>query len=207
MRVALFGGTFDPPHLGHLRIASAAADRLALDRVFFAPTGRQPLKSAAPIASFPDRLAMFELACATDFRFTAIDLDAPRLGGPNYTVDSLSALAYLHPDAELFNIVGADTFLTLPRWRNPARLLDLADWIVVSRPRAALGSDQPRATLAAAMGTEPKPEQVARVHLLTGIAELISATDIRTHLLAGDDVSAHLLPAVAQYIAKHGLYR
>jgi nicotinate-nucleotide adenylyltransferase len=120
MRVALFGGSFDPPHHGHTAIAAAAADVFDLDQVLFAPVGRQPLKPEGAPASFADRLAMVELACRTDPRFAVSDLDAPRSdGSPNYTVQTLTTLQEAMPDARLFNLVGADSFLNLPRWREP----------------------------------------------------------------------------------------
>src|SRR5258707_14429698 len=94
MRVVLFGGSFAPPHHGHLAIATAAADGFALDSVFFAPAGRQPLKLDGTVTSFEDRLAMVELVCLEDLRFAASGLDAPRAdGAPSYTVETLSALA------------------------------------------------------------------------------------------------------------------
>ena len=134
MRVALFGGSFDPPHHGHVAIATAAADVFDLDSVLFAPVGRQPLKRRRS-APFADRLAMVELACQVDPRFSVSELDAPRPdGSPNYTVETLTALHEAMPDARLFNLVGADSFLDLRRWREPERLLELAEWIVVSRP-------------------------------------------------------------------------
>jgi nicotinate-nucleotide adenylyltransferase len=201
MRIALFGGTFDPLHRGHLAIAAAAAaaDQLALDTILFAPTGRQPLKLTGPTASFADRLAMTTLACAIDPRFSASDLDAPRPDhAPNYTVDVLAALTLLHPEATLFNLVGLDSFLTLPQWRDPQRLLTLAEWIVVSRPGFALDA-QSALTLTEA--------QRSRVHLLDGIHEDVSATELR-HLLEQGDPCLDLIPApVSAYIATHHLYR
>ena len=90
MRVALFGGSFDPPHHGHLAIATAAADALRLDSVLFGPAGRQPLKLDGTVTAFEDRLAMVELACLEDPRFTVSEIDAPRADGlPNYTVDKI----------------------------------------------------------------------------------------------------------------------
>lgn len=213
-RLALFGGTFDPPHLGHLRIAAAAASHLALDRVLFAPTGRQPLKSTPPDATFAQRLAMTQLACdeanasSGEECFYAIALDAPHPSGqPNYTVDLLAALAEEHPRSQLFHIVGADSFLTLPQWRSPARLLTLAEWIIVSRPGSSLDDSQLRATLAAALHAQPSAQQIARLHLLTGIAEDISASELRQRLAAGQDTSALLPATVAEYIHQHHLYR
>src|SRR5271156_5296600 len=116
MRVALFGGSFDPPHHGHIAIATAAADVFDLDNVLFAPVGHQPLKLDGVPAPFADRLAMVELACRADSRFTVSDIDAPRKdGAPNYTIDALAALHDAKPEARLFNLVGADSFLDLPR--------------------------------------------------------------------------------------------
>ena len=139
MRVALFGGSFDPPHHGHIAIAIAAADVFDLDQVLFAPVGRQPLKAEGRSAPFADRLAMVQLACGANPRFVASDLDAPRTdGAPNYTVQTLTTLHETMPDVRLFNLVGADSFLTLPRWHDAPRLLQLAEWIVVSRPEFPL---------------------------------------------------------------------
>ena len=209
MRVALFGGTFDPIHRGHLRLASAAADAFAFDRVLFAPTGRQPLKSEAATASFADRLAMVTLACTVsgdppaqpDPRFAVSTLDAPHPdGSPNYTVDVLTILRQQLPGATLFVLTGADSFLDLRRWRSPDRLLALAEWIVVSRPEFPLGD----ALLAPLALT---PAQRARVHLLATVHEDVSATELRLRLRAGDPCPGLLAPAVSAYIQAHHLYR
>ena len=197
MRLALFGGTFDPIHRGHLAIARAAVDAFALDTILFAPTGRQPLKTGGASASFADRLAMTRLACAeADSRFQASGVDAPREdGAPNYTVDTLATLRALHPEATLYNLVGLDSFLDLPRWREPNRLLALAEWIVVSRPGYTLD-------------LSPYTEgQRARVHPLNTVWEEVSATLLRDRLRLGEPCD-DLLPASATaYIAQHQLYR
>ena len=199
MRVALFGGSFDPPHHGHIAIASAAADVFDLDKVFFAPVGRQPLKPEGAPASFADRLAMVELACRVDPRFDVSDLDAPRSdGSPNYTVQTLTTLHEAVPDARLFNLVGADSFLNLPRWHEPERLLELAEWIVVSRPGFPLAN-------LSALGLTP--QQRGRVHLLQTVHEDVAATNLRERLEAGDPCTDVLDPAVSAYIQAHHLYR
>jgi nicotinate-nucleotide adenylyltransferase len=207
MRVAFFGGTFDPIHRGHLRIAAAAADALRLDRVLFAPVGEQPLKPEGTSASFADRLEMVQLAIADDrqkageVRFTASTLDAPRPdGSPNYTVDTLTSLAAEFPNAELFSVAGADSFLGLRRWRSPDRLLAMAEWIVVSRPGIFL-------TEADFGMVALTPEERARIHLLTNVHEDISATVLRRRLMEGDSCARLLSPAVANYIERHNLYR
>jgi nicotinate-nucleotide adenylyltransferase len=198
MRVALFGGSFDPPHHGHIAIATAAADVFDLDSVVFAPVGRQPLKPEGVPASFADRLAMVELACRADPRFAVSDLDAPRSdGSPNYTVQTLATLQEAMPDARLFNLVGADSFLDLRRWHEPERLLDVAEWIVVSRPGFPLAD-------LSALGLTPR--QRGRVHLLQTVHEDVAATDLRERLEAGDQCVDVLDPAVSAYIQARHLY-
>lgn len=212
MRVALFGGTFDPPHRAHLTVARAAAAKFSLDTILFAPTGRQPLKPQGAIASFSDRLAMVELLCNPaqhDFpkpHFVSSALDAPRADGlPNYTIDTLTRLrAELQaqsPDvapAKLFVIIGADAFLDLRRWRDPDGLLQAAEWIVVSRPGFSL-------TGLSSLALTPK--QSARIHLLPELHETISASGVRERLQAGLDCSAFLTTEVLDYIREHRLYR
>jgi nicotinate-nucleotide adenylyltransferase len=204
LRIALFGGTFDPPHRGHLAIARAAADAFHLDSILFAPAGRQPLKLDGTPSSFADRLAMTTLACAQDERFQASTIDAPRPGGlPNYTVDTLAELRRTMPDAVIFNLVGADSFLDLPRWREPNCLLELAEWIVVSRP----GFSLPDLSLDDLSPLHLSPHQEARVHLLSTVSEDISATALRQRLQAGDLCTDVLPAAVSSYIQTHRLYQ
>jgi len=198
MRVALFGGSFDPPHRGHVAIAKAAADQFALDQVFFAPAGRQPLKSQPSGASFDERLAMTTLACIADPRFTPSALDAPRPDGrPNYTVRTLRLLQESMPEARIFNLVGADSFFSLAQWRNPQKLLELAEWIVVSRPGFQLADPS---------GMELTPTQRSRIHLLDSIHEDVAATHLRERLRAGDPCKDLLPGEVSGYIQHHHLY-
>jgi nicotinate-nucleotide adenylyltransferase len=189
-RIGYFGGTFDPPHRAHLRVAQAAADAFALDRVLLAPTGVQPLKSAAPQAAYDDRLAMTRLLCADDPRLEASDLDAPREdGSPNYTIDALDRMRAQFPHAEIFIIVGADSFATLPHWHEYKRLLAEAQWIVVSRPEA-----------------EALPAPTSNIHLLATVDEDISATAIRERLRVGVSTDRMVTPTVNLYIARMHLY-
>lgn len=207
MRVALMGGSFDPIHRAHLAIARAAAGAFALDRVAFAPTARQPLKPEPAVASYVDRMTMVRLAIEAPgavppaCEFVLSGLDGPRGDRePNYTVDVLTALATELPAAELWSIAGVDSFLTLRQWREPERLLELAQWIVVSRPGSPLSEEQ-----IAALGlTEP---QRARVHLLNTVHEDVSATELRQRLAQGDTCADYIPEPVAAYIAKTGLYR
>ena len=204
MRIGFFGGSFDPPHLGHLAVGRSVGEAFSLDLVLFAPTAHQPLKPGGATASFEDRLAMVSLLChlqpeEASPRFEASSLDAPLPGGePNYTVNTLSNLRKtISPSDTIFVIVGADAFLDLRRWRSPDALLDLAEWIVVSRPGFSL---QQLDTLGLT------PAQFQRVHLLEGIHEVASATAIRILLNAGSDCVDLLPPSVLSYIRAHHLY-
>lgn len=199
MRIGYFGGTFDPPHRGHLAVARAARGRFALDIVLLAPTGRQPLKPEGPSAPFGDRLAMTELLCAGEHGLEASAIDAPQPDGrPNYTADTLSRLREDLPGgATLFAIAGADAFLGLPHWRDVPQLFQLAEWIVVSRPGF------PLAQLGALALT---PAQRARVHLLDGLADTASATALRAHLRAQQSPEDLLPKAIWEYIRDHRLY-
>lgn len=198
MRIGYFGGTFDPPHSAHLRLATLAADTFALDLVYLAPTGLQPLKQQPPEASFADRLAMTRLMCGADTRLEATDVDAPREdGSPNYTVDALEAVRQRHPDATLYALAGADSFCTLRQWRDPDRLLQLAEWIVVSRPGVSMDEvSEPALT----------EEQQARVHRLQEMDDPISASELRSRLRAGVSCGKALAPAVMLYISRMHLY-
>ncbi len=146
-RIAFFGGSFDPPHRGHLAIATAAADRFALDQVLFAPAAHQPFKGKFPATDFLHRYTMTTLATQADPRFIPSLLDAPHDDAtdgtrPNYTVETLSRLrASLAAEAEpteLFTLVGADSWLDIGQWFHAARLLALTDWIVAARPGFSL---------------------------------------------------------------------
>ncbi len=200
VRLALFGGSFDPPHRGHLGIALAAAEAFSLDRVLFAPTGRQPFKRSGAAASFDDRVAMVEILCAGENRFAASRLDAPHPDGrPNYTVDVLSELRSSQPEATLFALIGADALPDLPQWHDAARLFDLATWIVISRP----GYPFPE-SLPAMLGEE---RAAGRLHLLANTHLRVSSTTLRRGLrrLEGS-VEDDVPEGVLEYIRAHDLY-
>jgi nicotinate-nucleotide adenylyltransferase len=203
LRVGFFGGSFDPPHWGHLAVARAAAEAFALDRVLLAPTARQPLKPEGATASFADRLAMVELLCGEAVGLEASAVDAPRdEGEPNFTVDTLARLRLeLRGDDTIFVIVGVDAFLELRRWRAPEELLRVAEWIVVTRPGFSL--DQ-----LAELGLSAAERE--RVHLLAGVSEDVSATAVREALREGPDgagkVVAMVPGPVLAYIRSRHLY-
>jgi nicotinate-nucleotide adenylyltransferase len=219
MRIAFFGGTFDPPHRGHIAIAQAAMTRLALDQVLVAPVGTQPLKGAH--SSFEDRLAMVRLAVAGEPGLVASSVDAPLPGArPNYTLATLQRLRrHLQPSDELFFLLGADSFLTLKRWHQCAELLLFCDFIVAGRPGFSLRqindalpegventgeyreSAFTRFVLAGPSGRQ------ATLFLLPDLDQDISATEIRAALAGGSEQQTVIAPAVAEYIRSHALYR
>lgn len=199
MRVGLFGGTFDPPHRGHLAVARAALERFRLDRVLLAPAGVQPLKPDGAHAAFADRLRMVELLSDDTPGLEASSIDAPRPDGePNYTIDSVRTLrAELPEGSELFVILGADAFLDIRRWKSPDDLLREARWIIVSRPGVDLSALDSLGLTA---------EQRGQIEILPDLADPVSATDIRERLRS-HEFASELVPArVLDYIRAHHLY-
>jgi len=221
MRIAFFGGTFDPPHCGHIAIARAAITRLALDQVLVAPVGTQPLKGESAHSSFEDRLAMVRLAVAGKPGLTASSVDAPLPGGrPNYTFDTLQRLRrQLEPADMLFCLLGADSFLTLRWWHQCAELLVFCDFIVAGRPGFSLEEINAALPKGVEMTGEHREAaftrfalsgasgQSAGLFLLPDLDQDISATEIRAALAEGSEPQTVLPAAVAEYIRSHGLYR
>jgi nicotinate-nucleotide adenylyltransferase len=226
MRIAFFGGSFDPPHLGHLAIAEAAQQALSLDRILFAPVGLQPLKSQGSSASFEDRVAMTRLAIQNHPSFELSLADAPIPGNPepNYTIDTLAHLRRSLPaNTELFLLIGADTLQTLHHWCRAAEIPFAAQLVVASRPDSPLDFSS-LASLAALMPTGVNiaqlPSQpghfrltnpagaVSQLTVLPGLNYNISATDLRRQIhVSSDEASALLAPEVLDYIRSHNLYR
>lgn len=221
MRMALFGGSFDPPHRGHLALARVARERLALDSVLVTPVAAQPLKQELPPAGFADRVAMAGLAFADEPRMEISLLDAPRADGKlNYTLDTLKSLRErLVLGDRLFCILGADSFLSISKWHKPEELLMTCDFIVGARPGFELGGARaalPRGISAKPQATELQHVQVLELtkpghrptglYLLLDLAEDVSATDVRAALQGGATKDSVLAPAVLRYIRAHHLY-
>lgn len=232
-RVAFFGGSFDPPHRGHLAIAHAAQSALQLDAVLFTPVGAQPLKPLGSTADYEDRVAMTRLAIANHAAFSVSLADAPIEGRPNYTIDTLAALKReLPPQSMLFCLLGADSFLDLRRWRRGVDIPFIAPLIVASRPGqrfADLADVLPEGlSLAEECAAVPTAECIelqtctirnaagatTPFYLLPGLHIDISATAIREEVHsevapfpAGEGHHSDIPDAVFDYIAEHGLYR
>jgi nicotinate-nucleotide adenylyltransferase len=194
VRLGVFGGTFDPIHLGHLRAAENALEALALDRVAFVPAAVPPHR-ALPASSVLDRYAMTALATAGHPRFAVSDIELRR-EGPSYTVDTVAALRAECPEDEVFVIVGSDTFPEMSTWKDHQRLFSLCTVAVVSRPGEG-------GTAAGPEGGRARPG-VAHVE---GPGLAISATAVRERVRQRGSVRYLVPDAVADYIAKRPLYR
>ena len=199
MRLGVFGGTFDPVHIGHLIITEQVLDQGLVDRVLFVPAGEPWLKSGRQIAPAEHRLAMVTLAVEGNTRFEVSEIEVRR-PGPTYTVDTLEQLAadpeYGH---DLYLILGADTVADLDRWRTPGRLFDLATIIIVSRAGAP---EFDRASI------EPFGDAAADKMIFVDAPAIgISGTEIRKRVAESRSVR-YLVPAeIEHYIDEHGLYR
>jgi nicotinate-nucleotide adenylyltransferase len=194
----VFGGTFDPIHLAHLAIAEAARDAFALRRVLFVVAARPPHKPGVSITAAEDRLAMVQAAIAGNaaFEMSRIEIDRD---GPSYTVDTLAALRAREPDEPLALILSAESYAELPTWRDPARILELADVIVVPRDGYP---DADEGLIAARF-----PRAPAAIGFLDGPRMRLSASEIRDRAAAGRSVRYLVPDAVATYIGDHGLYQ
>jgi nicotinate-nucleotide adenylyltransferase len=196
MRLGILGGTFDPPHFGHLRLAEAARAQLSLDKVLFAPAGVQPLKQDRPATAPAQRARMVELAIAANSRFalSRADLDRP---GPHYTVDLLAIVQRQYPQAALWFIVGEDSLSDLLRWRDPARIIQLARLAVLRRP----GYEPDWATLDRAL-----PDLGARIDWIEHAEIDISASDIRQRVRRGMSIAPFVPAQVIDYLVAQHLY-
>ncbi|MGA9837957.1 MAG: nicotinate-nucleotide adenylyltransferase [Gemmatimonadaceae bacterium] len=193
MRLGVLGGSFDPPHVGHLLAASDAFEELALDRLVFVPAAAQPLKAARFVASPQHRLAMVHLAVDGDPRFSVSAIEIDR-GGLSYTVDTLAAFAERYPDAERVFLVGADAFATLAHWREPARIARLARLAVMGRVGVEIAPPPAGVSASAVI-----PLQTRRVD--------VSSTEIRERVRLGKPLRGFVTEAVADFITTAGLYR
>lgn len=212
-RLGLLGGTFDPIHLGHLDVARAAAGALALDEVRLIPSHVPPHRGA-PGASAFHRFAMASLAAASDDRFTASDEELVR-GGASYTADTLRGLQRQGWSAtQLFFLTGADAFAEIATWKDYPALLNLAHFVVCSRPGRAAGlvrgllPDLQDRMIDASQ--EIDLSDAARIVLLDPFEAPtadVSSTAIRAAAAAGASLDGMVLPAVAAHIRKHGLYQ
>ncbi|HSD84739.1 MAG TPA: nicotinate-nucleotide adenylyltransferase [Anaerolineae bacterium] len=190
MRLGILGGTFDPPHFGHLRMAEAALTQLSLDKVLFAPVGVQPLKQDEPSTAPEQRARMVELAIDgyPHFALSRIDLDRP---GPHYTVDLLAIVQQQYPEAAVWFIMGEDSLGDLLCWRDPARILQIARLAVLRRP--GYEPDWP-------MLDRALPQLRARLDWIEHAEIAISASEIRQRVKTSQPITAFVPTKVIEYV-------
>ena len=198
-RIGVLGGTFDPPHIGHLWLATLAADAMALDRVLFMPAAQPPHKAGQSVSRATDRLLMTRLAIAGNplLELCPIEMERP---GPSYTIDSVDELGRLYPgDTELYLVMAADSLAQIDTWREPDRLLERIEWIVGPRPGDPLPD---RSALEARFG-----EHASRIHLLEGPSLDVSSTALRQRVAEGHPIRYLVPRGVEELITERGLYR
>ncbi|NWG06709.1 MAG: nicotinate (nicotinamide) nucleotide adenylyltransferase [Chloroflexi bacterium] len=197
-RIGLFGGTFDPPHLGHLILASEAQSQLELTRLLWVLTPDPPHKQDQVITSVEHRLAMVKLAIQDDpgFELSRVELDRP---GPHFTLDTIRIVAEQNPGAEIVPIIGGDSLRDLPKWHEPKEILYACHWVgVMRRPSDAANLEALEREL---------PGISSKVHYVDAPLLEIASRDIRNRIAHGESVRYYLPSAVYEYIEEHHLYK
>jgi nicotinate-nucleotide adenylyltransferase len=223
MNAAIFGGTFDPVHRGHLAVARAAQKAYDLGRIYFVPADIQPLKQRQPVTPFYHRYAMLVLATMDEKRFLPSLMEAPGEEArrrPSFTIETVRRFRALLPKSErLFFLLGIDSFMQIAAWREPEALLREVEFIVASRPGFSLAevakalpeSLRPKEAVTKLFQRRPASGDLAlggvTLHLLAGVEEDISATQVRAAAGSGRGLERLVGPAVAAYISKMHLYK
>jgi nicotinate-nucleotide adenylyltransferase len=208
VRLGLFGGTFDPPHVGHLLAASDAFEALALDCLLLIPAAQQPLKVGRASAPAEHRLAMLRLAAGGDARLRVDALEIDRRG-LSFTVDTLEEYARRDPDAQRFLLVGADVLETFAQWRSPERILALATLAILERGEDGVTPESREEWVPVRTGRNQADGTTtsARARRLRTRRVDVSSTEIRARVRDGRPLTGFVPDAVAAYIREHGLYR
>jgi len=214
VKIAIFGGTFDPVHTGHMRAAKAALQKYHLDKILFVPTGCPPHKISGRLTEFHHRFAMVALACAGNPQMVPSALEAPDAKHkPHYTIDTARRLRRLTgPSDQLFFLIGMDAFLDLPQWRQFRGLLDLVNFIVVSRP--GFDSREIEQVVPADLLAAPRKRasssmirlRKTTLHILEGIKVPVASHEIRQAFRRKHQIAGAVPALVERYILKEGLY-
>jgi len=191
VRLGILGGTFDPPHVGHLLVAEDAFAALRLDRLIFVPASAQPFKADRVAAPAEHRLAMVRAMVADDSRFEVSAVEVER-GGLSFTVDTLRHFSAQYPSAERFLLLGADVLSSFAQWREPAAVVRLAQPVVLQRAGLAPSTGDIE-------GVTPLRLETRRVD--------VSSTEVRERVRKGLPIRGFVVDAVSTLIARHGLYR
>jgi nicotinate-nucleotide adenylyltransferase len=196
-RIGILGGTFDPPHVGHLILAEYSAEALELDHLFFVPAADPPHKQGETKTPVYHRLAMLQCAIADNARFSLsrIDVDRP---GPHYSLDMVRIVRDEFPQSDIYFVMGGDSFRDLPTWHNPQALIALCTIVVMRRPYDHIRPDMHEAIL---------PRLATRVILIDAPLLEISSTDIGERLRQGRSVRYLVPDTVLTYINENNLYQ
>ena len=212
-RVGVYGGTFDPIHRGHIEVGRAVLHQFALDELLIVPAHRPPHKTSRLISDAYHRYAMAVMATMDDERLkvSTVELEAPERP---YTFETMRRLRDRYgPRASLFFVMGADSFEELNLWREPERILDSANLIVITRPGHALGLEHLPARFAAGLvdrrggRSDTEAAQAGGVYLTDAVNLDVSSTELRRRVRDGKPIDAEVPPRVADYIRKYALYR
>ena len=197
LRIGILGGTFDPPHIGHLVLADCAIDSLGLDQLLFVPAGDPPHKHNETRLPISHRMAMLDLALGRSGRFTLsrIDVDRP---GPHYAVDMVRIVKAQYPEAELYFVMGGDSFYDLPQWYCPEDLVKLCKLAVMPRTAFKIAPDMHEAAL---------PGTAAVTVMIDAPLVELSSTEIVDRLRQGKTVRYLVPEPVLSYIASHQVYQ
>ena len=200
MRIGLFGGTFDPPHLGHLILAERCREDAGLDEVWFLVSYRPPHKTGQPLTRFEHRCEMTTLATTGQplFKVEPIEKELPP---PSYTAETLAELRCRHPTDEFALIVGADSLADLPQWYEPRRVLEQAAVVAVPRPGVETWTAD---RLAAAVGL---PREAVRLTVVDGPLVEVASRDLRQRVAGGKSIRFLVPRAVEEYVREKALYR
>jgi nicotinate-nucleotide adenylyltransferase len=199
MRVGIFGGTFDPIHLGHLAVARSIQSSLGLDNVVFVPAGQPWLKADTPVSRVEDRVQMLRLALARRraLELSTIEADRP---GPSYTVDTMETLQrQLGSDADFFFLLGSDALMDIAKWKEPQRLIQLCQLVAFARPGFGLPTMEALEVAVPGISMRVVFAEVPQVN--------IRATDIRRRIAEGRSIQRLVPRAVERYILEYGLYK
>lgn len=198
IKTAVFGGSFNPIHLGHIKVAKTVKDKFGIDRVLIIPTYTTPLKDNCEMVSPQHRFNMCKLMCREYLDIFVSDIEITRQG-KSYTVDTLKRLKRSHPTDEFFLIVGADMFLTIDKWRNAEKIFSYASVCTVPRDDLDYRALLNKSAYLSKLGAQCK--------ILKEPVMDISSTQIRQMISEGKDISPYVGNEVAEYIAYNNLYR
>jgi nicotinate-nucleotide adenylyltransferase len=199
-KIALFGGTFDPIHIGHTAVAGAAGEHIGADKVVFVPARRSPLKAFFPQAGDEDRLKMISLAISGNSRFDISDYELKKQGA-GYTLETVRYFRRRFGGALVYWLIGADALNDLPHWYGIGELIDECNLAVMYRA----GFKPPDFSKFQSIWGDQRVNKLRQNTIATPLID-VSSTEIRKRLAAGQDVSGMVCPEVLQYIREHGLY-